>query len=341
LAALYTERWEVETALAELKTSQRGPKAVLRSKTPDGVDQEVWAYLLVHYALRRLMHQTALDEDLDPDRLSFTRTLRVAGRQLIAQAAFPPDEVVATVRVAAVSILSPTHPPPAAQTPNQAAVKLARCWPVALGHRVQGVVGAAGAFGGAAFGHERAHDALAREAQPFQDPPHGEVAHRRPGLHSCRSRPLEQPLGQQRDRLHAMASSPVGRVVHDDAEFEDAGRQGLRWATTRLDLADQTTVRLDCKVEMAPRQPSRTCKAPPQTRARRGSTRLRPRLMATAPFQHRVQLVEPQRTQDDSLAFQPHHARTISKLRLAPRHRPRPTKPPRTSGARPPTDRSC
>jgi hypothetical protein len=90
LAALYTQRWEVETALAELKTSQRGPKAVLRSKTPELVAQEVWAHLLVHYALRRLMHQTALDEDLDPDRLSFTRTLRVVGRQLIAQAAFSP-----------------------------------------------------------------------------------------------------------------------------------------------------------------------------------------------------------------------------------------------------------
>jgi hypothetical protein len=90
LAALYTERWEVETALAELKTSQRGPKAVLRSKTPTGVEQEVWAHLLVHYALRRLLHQAALDEDLDPDRLSFIRSLRVVRRQLIAHAAFSP-----------------------------------------------------------------------------------------------------------------------------------------------------------------------------------------------------------------------------------------------------------
>jgi IS4 transposase len=66
LAALYTERWEVETALAELKTTQRGPKQVLRSKRPELVAQEVWAHLLVHYALRAVLHTAALEEDLDP-----------------------------------------------------------------------------------------------------------------------------------------------------------------------------------------------------------------------------------------------------------------------------------
>jgi hypothetical protein len=90
LAVLYTERWEVEGALAELKTTQRGPKQVLRSKTPELVAQEVWAHLLVHYALRAVLHQAALDEDLDPDRLSFVRSLRVVRRQVIAQAAFSP-----------------------------------------------------------------------------------------------------------------------------------------------------------------------------------------------------------------------------------------------------------
>jgi hypothetical protein len=90
LAALYTQRWEVETALAELKTTQRGPKQVLRSRTPELVAQEVWAHLLVHYALRQVMHTAALEEDLDPDRLSFIRTLRVVRRQLIARPAFSP-----------------------------------------------------------------------------------------------------------------------------------------------------------------------------------------------------------------------------------------------------------
>jgi hypothetical protein len=90
LAALYTERWEIETALGELKTTQRGPRQVLRSKSPELVAQEVWAHLLVHYALRAVMHTAALEADLDPDRLSFIRTLRVIRRQLIAQPAFSP-----------------------------------------------------------------------------------------------------------------------------------------------------------------------------------------------------------------------------------------------------------
>jgi hypothetical protein len=90
LAALYTERWEIETALAELKTTQRGPKQVLRSRSPELVAQEVWAYLLVHYALRQVMHTAALQADLDPDRLSFIASLRVVRRQVIAAPAFSP-----------------------------------------------------------------------------------------------------------------------------------------------------------------------------------------------------------------------------------------------------------
>jgi len=90
LAALYTERWEIETALGELKTTQRGPKQVLRSKRPELVAQEVWAHLLVHYALRAVMHTAALEADLDPDRLSFIASLRVVRRQVIARPAFSP-----------------------------------------------------------------------------------------------------------------------------------------------------------------------------------------------------------------------------------------------------------
>ncbi len=63
---------------------------VLRSKSPEMVEQEVWAHLLVHYALRQVMHTAALAEDLDPDRLSFIRSLRVVRRQVIAQTAFSP-----------------------------------------------------------------------------------------------------------------------------------------------------------------------------------------------------------------------------------------------------------
>ncbi len=82
--------WRIETTLDELKTHQRGAQVVLRSKSPEMVEQEVWAHLLVHYALRQVMHTAALAEDLDPDRLSFIRSLRVVRRQVIAQTAFSP-----------------------------------------------------------------------------------------------------------------------------------------------------------------------------------------------------------------------------------------------------------
>jgi hypothetical protein len=90
LAALYAQRWEFETSLDELKTHQGAPRMVLRSQAPDGVQQEVWGFLLVHYAIRALMHQAALDARIDPDRVSFTRTLRLVRRQVPAQAALSP-----------------------------------------------------------------------------------------------------------------------------------------------------------------------------------------------------------------------------------------------------------
>jgi hypothetical protein len=90
LAALYAQRWEFEISLGELKTHQGAPRMVLRSHTPDGVQQEVYGFLLVHYAIRALMHQAALDAATDPDRISFTRTLRLARRQVPAQAALSP-----------------------------------------------------------------------------------------------------------------------------------------------------------------------------------------------------------------------------------------------------------
>ena len=91
LAALYKERWEFETALDELKSHQRSPRVVLRSKMPDGVLQEAYAYLCVHYAIRWLMHSVALSAGEDPDRLSFTRTLRVARRSTASHPGFSPS----------------------------------------------------------------------------------------------------------------------------------------------------------------------------------------------------------------------------------------------------------
>ena len=91
LAALYHERWEIEGALAELKTHLRGARVVLRSKTPDLVRQEFWGLLLAHFAVRGLMHEAALRADEDPDRLSFLHAVRVVRRKLPLLAAFPPS----------------------------------------------------------------------------------------------------------------------------------------------------------------------------------------------------------------------------------------------------------
>ena len=95
LAALYHERWEIETALDELKTHLRGAKIVLRSKTPDLVRQEFYGLLLAHFAIRGLMHEAALTANEDPDRLSFLHAVRVVRRKLATFHAIPPSEAEA------------------------------------------------------------------------------------------------------------------------------------------------------------------------------------------------------------------------------------------------------
>lgn len=90
LAAAYHERWEFEGLIDEIKTHQRGSAQVLRSRSPEMVRQEIWSLLLTHYAVRRLMCRAADEADVDPDRLSFMRSLRVIRRQITAQADFSP-----------------------------------------------------------------------------------------------------------------------------------------------------------------------------------------------------------------------------------------------------------
>ncbi|MGH8940404.1 MAG: IS4 family transposase, partial [Actinomycetes bacterium] len=90
LAAAYHQRWEEETANDQLKTHLRGPGRILRSRLPDLVHQEIWAWLLVHHALSALITQAAQATDLDPDRISFTRVLRLVRRTATGTAAFPP-----------------------------------------------------------------------------------------------------------------------------------------------------------------------------------------------------------------------------------------------------------
>jgi hypothetical protein len=91
LALAYAQRWEIESAFDELKTHQRGPRVVLRSKSPDLVLQEIWGHLCCHYAVRALMAQAAAHSGHDPDRVSFTAALRIVRQTVAAQGAFPPS----------------------------------------------------------------------------------------------------------------------------------------------------------------------------------------------------------------------------------------------------------
>ena len=91
LAALYPQCWEIETALDELKTHLRGARIVLRSKTPELVQQEFYGLLLAHFAIRGLMHEAALKAAEDPDRLSFLHAVRVVRRRLPRFVAIPPS----------------------------------------------------------------------------------------------------------------------------------------------------------------------------------------------------------------------------------------------------------
>ena len=91
LAALYHERWEIETAIGEMKTHLKGPNTVLRSKTPALVRQEFFGFLLAHFAVRSLIHEAALKAGRDPDALSFLHTVRVIRRKIPLFAAIPPS----------------------------------------------------------------------------------------------------------------------------------------------------------------------------------------------------------------------------------------------------------
>ena len=89
LAQAYHERWEHEGGNQQLKTYLRGPGKVLRSGSPDLVEQEIWGYLLTHYAISALTCAAATAAGIDPDRVKFKRTVRILRRR-VADPAFSP-----------------------------------------------------------------------------------------------------------------------------------------------------------------------------------------------------------------------------------------------------------
>ena len=83
LVDLYHERWEVELIIDEQKTHQRLSQEPLRSRTPQGCYQEMYGLLMAHYAIRALMHEAAVQAEVNPDRLSFTHAVHVVCRSLV------------------------------------------------------------------------------------------------------------------------------------------------------------------------------------------------------------------------------------------------------------------
>lgn len=93
LAQEYHQRWEVENTLDEFKTHLNGRKTPIRSKYPRGVVQEIYGWLLGHWAIRSLMFQAAEQQGLSPLRLGFTGTLRVVRRAMTQFQQSTPEEI--------------------------------------------------------------------------------------------------------------------------------------------------------------------------------------------------------------------------------------------------------
>jgi hypothetical protein len=90
LAEAYHQRWEHETGNGQIKTHLRGPGRILRSRSPDMVRQEIYGYLLTHYAISALICRAATEADIDPDQVKFKQTVRIIRRNAASPAAFPP-----------------------------------------------------------------------------------------------------------------------------------------------------------------------------------------------------------------------------------------------------------
>lgn len=92
LAGLYHERWDIEGFFKQIKSVQLGADKILRSKSPDGVRQEFWAHLGVHYATMRIAVDAAQQSNMDPDRISHKNTVRIIRSRIWIPDSFPPHQ---------------------------------------------------------------------------------------------------------------------------------------------------------------------------------------------------------------------------------------------------------
>jgi Insertion element 4 transposase N-terminal/Transposase DDE domain len=93
LATEYHRRWEVENTIDELKVHLLGRKTPIRSLNPREVVQEVYGWLIGHWAIRSLMFQVADSAQMSPLRLSFTGTLNIVRRAVPKFQRLQPEEI--------------------------------------------------------------------------------------------------------------------------------------------------------------------------------------------------------------------------------------------------------
>ncbi|CAO5227352.1 transposase [Frankia sp. AgKG'84/4] len=111
LAAAYHDRWEIENTFDEIKTHQRGEGRVLRSKLPALAEQEIWAPLLSHYAIRSIMVDAADEVDLDPDRISSPERYASSAARSPTRRIFTPDHHTHALRETFTEIVERPNPP--------------------------------------------------------------------------------------------------------------------------------------------------------------------------------------------------------------------------------------
>jgi len=99
LAGLCVWRWEHELGNKQIKTYLRGPGKILRSRSPDLVYQEIWGYLLTHFTIAALICQGATAAGIDPDKVRYTRTMRIVRRRVGDPSCSPNHQARALARV--------------------------------------------------------------------------------------------------------------------------------------------------------------------------------------------------------------------------------------------------
>ncbi|WP_412769543.1 IS4 family transposase [Ralstonia pseudosolanacearum] len=95
ILACYHRRWEIETSYRELKQTMLGAELTLRSRQPEGVQQEIWGALIAYNLVRLEMAKAALEARVEPTDLSFVLALRLIQGELIWAAGMAPGKLPA------------------------------------------------------------------------------------------------------------------------------------------------------------------------------------------------------------------------------------------------------